>query len=138
VLALVTATLIRAGALAALPGVEGLAGLIASAALARGFATLPMSLLPPARKDGLGRSAGQPPALSAALALVLAVAVATAAAAAFAVPWRALGWAIAAAFACVAAIAVLALRQIGGTTGDVLGAAILTSEAAALTAFASA
>ena len=136
VMALVLVTLLRVAALAAMPGAHGFAAMIAAAALGRGIAAVPMCLLPPARTDGLGRSAGRAPANAAAVALVLAIAAATAIVAACAMPWRALGYAIAFAFLAVAAVAVLALRQIGGSTGDVLGAAILTAEAAALIAFA--
>jgi adenosylcobinamide-GDP ribazoletransferase len=138
VVALAIVLLIRAAALGALTGAHGFAAAMAAAALGRGFAALPMTLLPPARTDGLGRGAGRPPAAAAALALALAVAAATGAAAAFGLPWPALGCAIALAFLAVAAVAGVALRQIGGTTGDVLGAAILSADAAALVAFAGA
>jgi adenosylcobinamide-GDP ribazoletransferase len=136
VLALVLVTLLRVGALAALPGLAGFAAMIAAAALARGFAALPMSLLPPARPDGLGRAAGRAPGFAAALALIFGVAVAAAAGMADALPWRALGYAVAAAFFAALAVAMMALKHIRGGTGDVLGAAILLAEAAALVALA--
>ena len=136
VLALVLAILLRIGALAALGGGAGFAALIAAASLGRGFAALPMSMLPPARADGLGRAAGQAPGFSACLALILAVGAATVAAAGFALPWRAVGYAVACAFFAVLFVTILAQRQIGGATGDVLGAAILAGECAALAALA--
>lgn len=136
VLALVIVSLLRVGALAAMDGAAGFAALIAAAALGRGFAALPMSLLPPARADGLGRAAGHAPGFSACLALILAVAAATLAAAGYALPWRAVGFAVAGAFFAVLFVTVLAQRHVGGVTGDVLGAAILVGEAAALAALA--
>ena len=134
VLALLLVTLLRVGALAAMGGAAGFAALIAAAALGRGFAALPMSLLPPARADGLGRAAGRAPGFC--MALILAVAAATLAAAGYALPWRAVGYAVAGAFFAVLFVTVLAQRHIGGVTGDVLGAAILAGEAAALVALA--
>ena len=136
VLALLLVTLLRVGALAAMGGAAGFAALIAAAALGRGFAALPMSMLPPARADGLGRAAGRAPGFSACMALILAVAAATLAAAGYALPWRAVGYAVAGAFFAVLFVTVLAQRHIGGATGDVLGAAILAGEAAALVALA--
>ncbi len=136
VLALVIVTLLRAGALAAVDGAAGFAAFIAAAALGRGFAALPMSLLPPARADGLGRAAGRAPGFSACMALILALAAATLAAAGYALPWRAVGYAVAGAFFAVLFVSLLAQRHIGGVTGDVLGAAILAGEAAALVALA--
>jgi len=136
VLALVIVTLVRVGALAALEGPKGFAAFLAAAALARGFATLPICLLPPARADGLGRSAGRAPAAAAAIAVILAAGFTIAAALGYGFAPRAIGFAVAFAAIAVALVALLALRHIGGTTGDVLGAAILASEAAALAAFA--
>ena len=136
VLALVIVVLVRVGALAAMGGGAGFAALIAAAALGRGFAALPMSLLPPARTDGLGRAAGPAPGFAACVALILAVAAATLAAAGYALPWRAVGYAVAAAFFAVLFVALLAQRHIGGVTGDVLGAAIIAGETAALVALA--
>jgi adenosylcobinamide-GDP ribazoletransferase len=137
VLALVIVTLIRIAALAAVGGAEGFAGLAAAAALSRGVAALPMTLLPPARSEGLGYGAGRAPTLAACVALVVAAGLATAFAAGYGLPWPLLGAAIAATLVVAALVAVLALRHIGGFTGDVLGAVILTGEAAALAAFAS-
>jgi len=136
VLALVLVTLLRVGALAAMGGAAGFAALIAAASLGRGFAAMPMSLLPPARADGLGHASGRPPGFAACMALILAVAVATLAAAGFALPWRAAGYAVALSFFAALFVTFLALRHIRGATGDVFGAAILAGEAAALVALA--
>jgi adenosylcobinamide-GDP ribazoletransferase len=135
--ALIIVTLLRVGALAALGAAQGFAALIAAAALGRELAALPMSLLPPARADGLGHGAGRAPGFAACLALILAVGAATLAAAGYDLPWRAVGYAVAGAFFAVLFVTLLALRQIRGVTGDVLGAAILAGEAAALMALAS-
>jgi adenosylcobinamide-GDP ribazoletransferase len=76
-----------------------------------------MRLLQPARPDGLGASAGRPGQAATIVALAIGVFVALAALG----PARgAIG--IVLAGAAVAATAVLAQRQIGGYTGDVLGA----------------
>lgn len=136
VLALVLVTLLRVAALAAMGGAAGFAALIAAASLGRSFAALPMSLLPPARADGLGHAAGRAPGFSACIALILAVAAATLAAAGYGLPWRAVGYAVAGAFFAVLLVSLLAQRHIGGATGDVLGAAILAGEAVALVALA--
>ena len=136
VLALIIVTLLRVGALAAMPGAAGFAALIAAASLGRGFAALPMSLMPPARPDGLGRAAGRAPGFAACLALILGVAAATLAAAGYALPWRAVGYAVTASFFAVLVVSFLAQRHIRGITGDVLGAAILAGDAAALIALA--
>ncbi|RXF75391.1 adenosylcobinamide-GDP ribazoletransferase [Hansschlegelia zhihuaiae] len=128
--ALALALLIRASLVAALverTGADGAAlGLIAAAALARPLAFLPATVLPPARPDGLGRSANpRKGAVVVGAALGVAAAILLGGAAA--------GLA-AAALACGAAAAVSAIahRQIGGQTGDVCGAAAEAAEIAAL------
>jgi adenosylcobinamide-GDP ribazoletransferase len=86
-----------------------------------------MRLVPPARVDGLSSEAGQPPMQSVAIALMLGV---IALVAGFGVGGMVIG---------VVAVAVIALllaqvsrRQIGGQTGDVLGALEQMAEAALL------
>jgi adenosylcobinamide-GDP ribazoletransferase len=116
--ALVMSLLLRIAAVAAIasPAAAALA-LAASHAAAR--ATLPafMRFVPPARPDGLSAQAGQPSPQCVAIALLLGGA--------------ALGAALGLAAAVIAAIlaaavwiamAWLSVRQIGGQTGDVLGA----------------
>jgi adenosylcobinamide-GDP ribazoletransferase len=116
--ALVLSFMLRAGALASL--VEpGLVAVALIAAHAGGRATMPvlMLVLPRARQDGLSAEAGKPPlgsviaaAILGMLALALCLGPATALVAALLV------------MAAVALMAWLSDQQIGGQTGDVLGA----------------
>lgn len=117
--ALIVSVLLRAGALAALaePGPVALA-LIAAHAGAR--ATLPsfMRRVPRARTDGLAAEAGAPPQQSSAIALAIG----------FVLVLLCLGFGAAVATLVLLAVALfalawLSLSQIGGQTGDVLGAA---------------
>jgi adenosylcobinamide-GDP ribazoletransferase len=130
VCALTLSLMLRASALAAIaqPGAVALALIAAHAA---GRAVLPacMRFIPPARSEGLSAAAGRPPALGVAAALLLGVAALG----------FALGvWLAAAALALVAVavliMARLAVRQIGGQTGDVLGATEQLAEIAVLLA----
>jgi adenosylcobinamide-GDP ribazoletransferase len=118
VLALIVSVLLRAAALAGIGDVvhAGLA-LIAAHAASRAILPAAMWALAPARADGLGAAAGKPaPAAVIAAAAIGGVIALTALG-----PIRgaiALGMTVAA----VCAAASLAHRQIGGYTGDVLGA----------------
>jgi adenosylcobinamide-GDP ribazoletransferase len=117
----------KLSALAALPGLVVLPGLIATHALARGVLPVMAMTMPYARKEGLAATAGKPDQATAITAIALALTVAF-----VALPWtQALGAAVVAAAAAVA-MAVLAQRQIGGQTGDVLGAAEQIAETAIL------
>jgi adenosylcobinamide-GDP ribazoletransferase len=118
VCALVVSILIRVAAVASLAD-AGLAAAALVAAHAAARATLPalMTLVPPARRDGLSFAAGQPAAVSAAVAALIGFVVL--------VLCLGFGHAIVALIALVIAtflIALLSLRQIDGQTGDVLGA----------------
>jgi adenosylcobinamide-GDP ribazoletransferase len=118
VCALVLSILIRADALASLTDT----GLVAAALIgahAAGRAAMPamMFFVPPARSDGLSHAAGKPPAASVAVAALLGLLI--------------LGICLGPAHAFVAAIVLavvvalaarLSTQQIGGQTGDVLGA----------------
>jgi adenosylcobinamide-GDP ribazoletransferase len=116
-IALVLALLARAGALAALaaPWAVG-AALVAAAAVSRAALPAIMATLPGARADGLAAGAGRPHPLRAAAAVLVAALIAVVL----------LGAAAPAALLAGAAgalgVALLARRQIGGYTGDVLGA----------------
>jgi len=91
--------------------------LIAAHALARGVLPWMAMSVPYARKDGLAANAGRPDAGIAAIAAVVAVAIAL-----LVLPWiSALGAALLAGLSGLG-MARLAQRQIGGQTGDVLGA----------------
>lgn len=122
--ALILSFLLRAGAIASIaePGLVALA-LIAAHAGAR--ATLPifMRRVPRARQDGLSAQAGAPPQQSAAIAVAIGAALL----------WLCLGFggALVTLILLVAALALagwLANNQIGGQTGDVLGAVEQASE----------
>jgi adenosylcobinamide-GDP ribazoletransferase len=94
------------------------AALLAAGAVSRAAMAALMGKLDPARHDGLGFDAGRPDAGAVMIACGLAVVIAMAALG------LSTGLAAAAAAAAGAAgIAMLARRQIGGQTGDVLGAA---------------
>jgi len=118
VLAIVLSVLLRAAALAGI-GDAIHAGLALIAAHAASRAALPMAMrgLPPARPDGLGATAGTPRSLAAIAAALIGGAIALAA----------LGPVRGAVALCltggiVFAMTEVARRQIGGHTGDVLGA----------------
>jgi adenosylcobinamide-GDP ribazoletransferase len=117
-LALIFSVALRAGALAAIgTPLFAFLALIAAHAVSRGLLPAAMHALAPARKDGLGAEAGRPAAAVATVAAAICGLVALATLG----PGRgALAWVVAA--ASVTAAAVLARRQIGGYTGDVLGA----------------
>ena len=128
VLALGLVILLKVQAIAALPNVPALVwAFVAFAAVSRAAMLAAMAALPPARPDGLGRMAGLdggwrlPAGLGAALVLSLPMV------AAFGAP----ALAILILAALVGAIpAWLANRQLGGQTGDVLGAVQQVAEAA--------
>jgi adenosylcobinamide-GDP ribazoletransferase len=126
-LALLVGFAAKMAALAALPVGALVPGLIAAHALARGTLPVLATIMPNARSDGLAASAGRVEPLvavtAAALALVIALLCLPPAAALLAVTAAALGAAV---------VAVLAKRQIGGMTGDVLGAAEQVGETAVL------
>jgi adenosylcobinamide-GDP ribazoletransferase len=116
-LALVLALLARAGAIAALAEPAAVAAaLVAAGAVSRGALPVVMAALPQARPDGLAARAGRPHPLRAAAALLIAALIAVVM----------LGGTAPAALGTSAltalAVALLARRQIGGQTGDVLGA----------------
>ena len=117
----------KLAALAALPGAQAVWGLIAAHALARGVLPLLSLNLPYARKDGLARNAGQPDAgvalASAAIAFIVALLV---------LSWANAFWAALACALCAAVMGWIAMRQIGGQTGDVMGATEQVAETAVL------
>jgi adenosylcobinamide-GDP ribazoletransferase len=132
VLALILSIGLRAGALAALARPEVItAVLIAAHCLSRGLLPLAMLVLFPARDDGLAATAGRPdlPDVLTALGLGLLLAVLAAGVS------LGLGFALVALAAAVAT-GLMALRQIGGYTGDVLGAVQQVAEVAVLLAAA--
>jgi adenosylcobinamide-GDP ribazoletransferase len=126
-LALLLVTLARWSALTALLVFGGhWAALVATGALSRAPMALIMALLPNARGEGLSHSTGRPNAATALVGLILAAVIA------FALTgWTALPLIFAALLAALA-MAGIALRRIGGQTGDILGASQQLAEAACL------
>ena len=123
---------IRAASVAALPGsAAALGGFVAAHAVARGGLPAVLFLVPAARSDGLGASAGVP-GLGEVLWSLGIAAVITLAALGFLAGIAALVFAALA----MAAMAALARRQVGGHTGDVLGAIEQKGETAMLLAAA--
>ena len=118
VLAIVLSVSLRAAALAQIgEAVHAGLALVAAHAVSRAVLPAAMSVLPPARDDGLGATAGRP----------RQVAVFTAVAIAVAIGLTSLGplhgaVALGLAGVTVYAAAAFARHQIGGYTGDVLGA----------------
>lgn len=128
--ALLLSLLLKAFALAALASPGLVAGaLIAAHALGRAAIPLAMRLLAPARESGLGASVGQPSASTTGIGATLALVVA-----ALVLPAGAAFAASLAAAVATLGVAWLAWRQIGGQTGDVLGAVEQVAEIAALLA----
>ncbi len=124
VVALILSFILRIAAIASLvePGLVA-AALIAAHAGARAVLPLFMLALPRARQDGLAASVGAPPGGRVAIALLLGLlvlALCLGAGGAFITALL-----LAAAFGLMA---WLAMRQIGGQTGDVLGAVEQVSE----------
>src|SRR5579863_3100436 len=130
-LALLIAFVAKVGALSALPRSEVLVAMIATHALARAPLAVLAAAMPYARPDGLAASAGRPDSLIALIACVVAAIIAFVALPAATVVIAALVTAAAA-----ASVAALAQRQIGGQTGDVLGASEQVCEVAVLLTFA--
>jgi len=129
----VTLVLVLAGRMTAIAALDAplaaLAAVIAAAVLSRAAMVWLMAALPPARPSGLGADAGRPSGTTTILATIIAVALAMAA-------LGPLGGVIVTVTVVVVAglFAAVAWRQIGGQTGDVLGAAQQLTEIAALVA----
>lgn len=131
VLALVFAIGLKVAAIASLSEDAMAAALVAAAALSRGAIVPVMGALAPARSDGLAAAAGRPDRESAVTASLLGALFALF----FLGPGAGFA-AVAASAAAAAGVALLARRQIGGATGDVLGAVQQAAETAALLAAA--
>ncbi|MSO91985.1 MAG: adenosylcobinamide-GDP ribazoletransferase [Rhodospirillales bacterium] len=129
VLAVVLSVGIRAAAIASLAGAAG--ALVAAHACSRGILPWLMHAREPARADGLAVAAGRPDRRSAAVAFAVGCGIALVALG----PVAGLG-AILLASGASWCITRLADRQLGGITGDVLGAVQQASEIAILVAAA--
>jgi len=126
VLVLVTAFVAKVGALSVLPRGEVIVALIATHALARAPLAVLAATMPYAR-EGLAASVGRPEPPIAFAACLVAAAIAF-----LALPAGTAMTAIIVTAASATCFAVLAQRQIGGQTGDVLGAAEQVCEVAVL------
>lgn len=134
--ALTLSLVLRIGALAAIlerGALLAAAVLVFAAALSRTAGLLPIMILTPARADGSGHAALRPfgQALRTAALLTAALAMAPILAGA---PLADLAWAALLAVGAAYGVAKLAERQIGGLTGDVLGAAQQAAEVTLLLA----
>lgn len=126
-LVLLIAFIAKVGALSVLPRTELIVDMIATHALARAPLVVLAATMPYAREEGLAASAGRPEPWTALIACVMALVIGFMALTATTAMIAAI---IAAATAvCFAA---LARRQIGGQTGDVLGAVEQVCEVAVL------
>jgi adenosylcobinamide-GDP ribazoletransferase len=116
-LALVLGLLARAGALAALAApADVMAALVAAGAASRAALAAVMTTLPVARADGLAAGAGRPHPLRTAAAVLVAALIAVV------LLGKGAAAALIAGAGAAFVVACLARRQIGGHTGDVLGA----------------
>lgn len=130
VLGLVFVVGLKVAALAALGDVAlAAAAVLTAAAVSRGLLPALMAALPMARDDGLAHGAGRPSRFNAGVALAVGAGVAI-----FMMSPHLVAAVFMLAAAALAALAVgmLAQRQIGGQTGDVLGAAQQVAETAIL------
>ena len=134
VLALVFAVGVRVSAVATLAAPSLVAtALIAAGALSRGALVIPILLLAPAREDGLASGLRRREPGRALLGLMLALFITMLAVLKPAAAVAAVVASLAAAFGTAA----LARAQIGGYTGDVLGACAVVVECVALSVLAS-
>jgi adenosylcobinamide-GDP ribazoletransferase len=117
----------KLSALAALADGIVVQSLIATHALARGILPAMAMSLPYARNDGLAANAGRPVFATVAIAGAMALIIAL-----LSLPWSSALWAALVAAAGALGMGLLAQRQIGGQTGDVLGGAEQVGETAIL------
>jgi adenosylcobinamide-GDP ribazoletransferase len=126
-LALLISFVVRCSALASLPLTEIIPALVVAHALARAVIPVVTVNMPFARDDGLGKSAGRPDTASAVIAGVVGIVIAL-----LCLPFGIAVLAVIVIAVAAGAVALLAWRQIGGVTGDVLGAAEQIAETAVL------
>ena len=126
-LALMVALAVRGTALASLPPARGMAALIAAGGLGRGAIVVMLLLLRPVRSDGVTAAA-----LRQVRPVVLLVGLVTAITATAALPLRTALCCVVGAVLAAFAVAGLARRQVGGSTGDILGAGEVIAECVVL------
>ena len=117
----------KCSALAVIPDRDVVPGLLVAHALARGILPWMSVSLPYARNDGLARNAGRPDSVTATISAGLALLIAL-----LALSFATALCAALAAIASAVGMALMARRQIGGQTGDVLGGAEQVAETAIL------
>jgi len=128
VLALILAVGVKAALLVGFGSLrEAVLALIAAAALSRAVMPFLMAWLGPARHDGLGHSAGAPWVIDVLASLALGTGVAM-----LCLPWGVALAALLAAVVVALVIGFMAVKRIGGKTGDVLGATQQVAEVAVL------
>ena len=134
--ALVLAFLLRIGSLSALaerlPPAAAAGAIVAAAAVSRTAGLMPLTLLPPARRDGASAAVGQPSRSGLAGAAAMAAIVAALAAALNAWPLPALALMLVLPALVGLGLTRLSARLIGGQTGDVAGAIQQLAEIAAM------
>jgi adenosylcobinamide-GDP ribazoletransferase len=117
-LALVITLLIRISAVVALEDLWIVVpALITAAALSRAAMPVAMTVMAPARDEGLAAKAGRPHRGRVVLAAVIAALLAC-----LCVPWVQVFFVLVAAFTVTAAFMLIVKRQIDGVTGDTIGA----------------
>jgi adenosylcobinamide-GDP ribazoletransferase len=126
-LALLVSFAVKVAVIAGLPHPWVVPGLIAAHALSRAPLAAMTLALPYARADGLAASAGKPDATTAAISAAIAVVIAL-----LCLPIADALLAIFTSSAAAVTVAILANRQIGGYTGDVLGGTQQVAEVAVL------
>ena len=130
VVALIIVIGLKVAVLASMPDpLFGFAFLVVAAAVSRGLMTWALYLMPAAREDGLGRGAGHPdvmaPLLSTVICILIAILILGPQIGAIALLSGIIGASL---------MGVIAKRQIGGQTGDVLGAIQQVAEISILVA----
>jgi adenosylcobinamide-GDP ribazoletransferase len=131
-LALLLSTLVRTAAIAGLESPHRvMIGWIVAGMLGRAGMLALVMLLRPVRDDGMGASMGKAPASSVAIAFGLAIAASW-----ILLPIRPAAMVVVLGSGAPLAVAKLARAQVGGYTGDVLGACEVVVECVVLTAAA--
>jgi len=123
-MALVLVLCLRVSAIATRPGWDATISLLAAGASGRAGLVALLAALPPARSDGAAAGLHRPPAWAVGVALLVATGMDL---------WLGLRTLVASCVACLA-IGWLARRQVGGYTGDTLGATEQLAECTALMA----
>jgi adenosylcobinamide-GDP ribazoletransferase len=118
---------LRWNAIASLGLAQAIAALVAAGVLGRLAIVGLLALLNPARADGFGQTHSNPPGGAVAVAAILGLGLS-----ALLLPPVKSAAIIIVMVLCIGGVALLARRQIGGYTGDVLGAGEQTAETAIL------